>query len=145
MSPDYLNALIGPGGCLATALADGEELVLQVAGKCMEPAVSHQASVRLERPKFFIPGDVVAFHCPNQSRLLVHRFLGYVWRRGAIKLMTMPDRGSGIDPLVDASAVLGRVIAQDGRAYRITGIARLEAIGRYAIFCSRHIIRRLTL
>jgi hypothetical protein len=141
MNTDYMKMLIGPDGFLTTALAEGEQVVLQVAGECMEPAVSHQASVQLERPKFFIPGDVVAFHCEHQHRLQVHRFLGYVRRRGSWKLMTMPDRGAKPDPLVDVSAILGRVIAQGGRIYRITPIARFEAIRRYALWCVRHIAR----
>ncbi len=142
MNPDYLKNLIGPDGCLTMALADGEEVVFQVAGECMEPAVGHQTSVRLERPRFFIPGDVVAFYCPYLHSLLVHRFLGYVRRRGAWKLMTMPDRGVKPDSLVDVSAVLGRVIAQDSRAYRISPVVRLEAIRRYALWCLRYIAKK---
>lgn len=144
MNTDYLNVLIGPDGCLSSTLAEGEEMVFQVTGKCMEPAIGHQTSVRLERPRFFVPGDVVAFYCPHQRRLLMHRFLGYVRCRGSWKFMTMPDRGVKPDPLVDESAVIGRVIAQGGRAYRITPIARLEAIRRYALLCVRHIARWFT-
>jgi hypothetical protein len=144
MSPDYLKAVLGPGGCLATALAQGEEVVLRVAGDCMEPDVGNQALVRLERPRFFVPGDVVAFHCPDQSRLLVHRFLGYVRRRGAWKLMTMADRGARPDPLVDISCALGRVIAQGSRTCQVAPATRLEAIRRYAVWCARHFARRLT-
>jgi hypothetical protein len=143
MNTGYLKVLIGPDGCLSEALAEGEKVVCQVAGECMEPAVGHQASVRLERPGFLLPGDIVVFYCPIFNRLLMHRFLGYVRRRGAWKLMTMPDQGVKPDPLVDISAVLGRVIAQDSRAYRISPIVRLEAIYRYALWCLRYILRRL--
>lgn len=139
MNPDYLKVLFGPDGCLTTALTEGEEVVLQVAGYCMEPAVSHQASLRLKRPKFLVPGDVVAFYCPYLRRLVVHRFLGYVRRHGAWKLLTMPDRGARPDPLVDVSAVLGWVVAQGGRAYRTSLTERLEAIRRYALWCVRNI------
>jgi hypothetical protein len=137
MSPDYLNALIGPAGILTTAFVEGEEVVLKVAGVCMEPALRHQSLVRLERPRFFIPGDVVAFYCPNMRRLICHRFLGYVWRRGAWKLMTMPDRGGRPDPLVDESAALGRVIALGERLYQIPLFDRLKAIYRYMQGCAR--------
>lgn len=143
MNTDYLKVLIGPGGCLSAALAEGEKVVCQVAGECMEPAVGHHASVRLERPGFFIPGDVVAFYCPNFNRLLIHRFLGYVRRRGAWKLMTMSDQGVKPDHLVDVSAVLGRVIAQDSRKYRISPPVRLVAIYHYALWCLRYVFRRL--
>ncbi len=143
MNTDYLKMLIGPDGCLSAALAEGENVACQVDGECMAPAVGHQASVRLERPRFFVPGDVVAFYCPNFNRLLVHRFLGYVRRRGAWKLMTMPDQGVKPDPLVDMSAVLGRVIALDSRTYRISPFVRLTAIYRYALLCLRYVFRRL--
>jgi hypothetical protein len=142
MSPDHLKTLLGPGGCLATALAEGEEVVFRVAGNCMEPDVNNQALVRLGRPRFFVPGDVVAFQYPDQSRVLVHRFLGYVRRRGAWKLMTMADRAARPDPLIDMSRVLGRVIERSGRACRVAPGARLEAIRRYAVWCARYFARR---
>ena len=143
MNTDYLNVLIGPGGCLSAALAEGEEIAFQVAGNCMEPAVAHQTSVRLERSVFFIPGDVVAFYCPNLQRLLMHRFLGYVRRRGAWKLMVMADQGTQPDSLVDVSAVLGRVTARDNQRYRISLFVRFRAMCCYAEWCFRLIARRL--
>jgi hypothetical protein len=136
---------LGPDGCLAVALAEGEKAMLRVKGDCMEPDVRHQATVRVDRPRFFVPGDVVAFHCPHQNRLLIHRFLGYAPCRGAWKLMTMADRGVRPDPLVDRSRVLGRVIAQDGRAYRVAPARRLESLRRYLEWCARYFARRLGL
>ena len=138
MNPDHLNALFGARGCITTALADGDALVLRVAGGCMHPDLADQTAVRLKQPRLFIPGDVVAFHCSKQNRLLVHRFLGYVWRRGTWQLMTMADRGARPDPLVDVSSVFGRVIAQGGRPYRIPPAKRLEAIQRYVLWCARY-------
>lgn len=140
MSPDHLKALFGPGGCIITALAEGEALALRVVGDCMAPDFVNQASVRLERPKFFVPGDVVAFHCPHQDRLLMHRFLGYVRRRGAWKLMTMADRGTRPDPLIDMSNVFGRVSAQSAGAYRITPARRLDSMRRHALWCVRRLL-----
>ena len=144
MNTDYLCVLIGPGGCLSEALAEGEEMVFQVAGNCMEPALNHQTSVRLERSGFFLPGDVVAFYCPNLKQLLMHRFLGYVRCRSAWKLMTMADQGTRPDSLADVSAVLGRVTARDNQRYRISLFVRLRTICRYAEWCFRLIARRLT-
>jgi hypothetical protein len=144
MNSEYLNALIGPGGCITTALADGQEVVLQVAGECMQPAIGHQALVRLEKPVFYLPGDVIAFHCPNLNRLMVHRFLGYVWRRSAFKLMTKADQGAKPDPLIDMSAVLGRVAAYNNRAFRISLVDRLVAIFHFVLSCVYHIIRQPT-
>ena len=143
MSPDHQQALLGPSGCLASALAEGEEAVLRVTGGCMEPDLLNGAAVRVEGSRFFVPGDVVAFHCPHQNRLLMHRFLGYVRSRGAWKLMTMADRGAQPDPLVDLSRVLGRVAGQSGRAYRVAPGQRLEAVRRYILWCARYVARRL--
>ncbi len=143
MSPDHQQALLGPGGCLASALAEGDEAVLRVTGGCMEPDLADRAAVRVEGSRFFVPGDVVAFHCPHQNRLLMHRFLGYVRTRGAWKFMTMADRGARPDPLVDVSRVLGRVSAQSGRTYRVALRQRLEAVRRYALWCGRYVVRRL--
>ena len=139
MRPEYLKAMLGPNGCITTALAEGESMAFRVVGGCMEPDFRNQTWVLLERPEFFVPGDVVAFHCSKQNRLLVHRFLGYIWRRGTWKLMLMADRGICPDPLADASAVLGRVIAQGGRSYRITPTKRLEALWRYVLWCVRRL------
>lgn len=138
MNPDHLKTLFGAGGCITTAMADGDALVLRVAGDCMQPDFADKTPVRLERPEFFFPGDVVAFHCSKQNRLLVHRFLGYVWRRGTWHLMTMADRGARPDPLVDVSSVFGRVIAQGGRPYRIPPAKRLEALQQYVLWCARY-------
>lgn len=145
MDTNYMKMLIGPDGCLLSAMADGEEAVFQVVGECMEPAVSHQASVRLERPNFFIPGDIIAFYSPNLQRLLMHRLLGYVRRRGAWKIMTMSDQGAKPDPLVDVSAVIGRVIAQGGWTYRISFVERLKAICLYGLWCLRYTARSVVL
>jgi len=145
MNPDHLDAVAGPGGGLATALTDGEEVVLRVAGSCMEPAVDDRTAVRLKRRRFYYPGDVVAFHDPRHHRLVLHRFLGYVRRREEWKLMVMADRGAGPDPLVEKSCVLGRVIAQSGRPYKVSLVRRLGAARRYAAWCLRHLARRLTL
>lgn len=143
MSPDHQQALLGPGGCLAAALAEGEGAVLRVTGGCMEPDLADRAAVRVEGSRFFVPGDVVAFHCPHQNRLLMHRFLGYVRTRGAWKLMTMADRGARPDPLVELSRVLGRVAGQSGRAYRVAPGQRLDAMRRYTVWCVRYVARRL--
>lgn len=139
MNPYYLKSILGPDGCLTTALAQGEEIVLRVAGDCMKPEVCHQAEVRLKHPGFFLPGDLLAFHCPHQRRLLLHRFLGYVRRRGEWKLMTMADQGNRPDPLLNASHILGKVIATDGRTSRIRPTRRLESIRRYVVWCSRRL------
>lgn len=141
MNPDHLNAMAGPGGCLATALTDGEAVVFRVAGDCMEPEVDNRAVVRLKRTGFFVPGDVVAFHDPRNHRLVVHRFLGYVRRRGEWKLMIKADRGVRPDPLVANSCVLGKAIARNGQAYRISLAKRLKAVGQYSACCMRYFIR----
>lgn len=141
MNPDHREAVLGPGGCLATALTDGEAVVFRVAGDCMEPEVDDRATVRLKRPGFLVPGDVVAFHDPQNHRLVVHRFLGYVRRRGEWKLLVKADRGVQPDPLVAKSCLLGKVITRDGEACRVSPAKRLKAVGQYTACCLRYFIR----
>ncbi len=141
MNQDHWDALLGPGGCLATAMADRETVVLHVAGDCMEPEVDNRAEVRLKQTRFLVPGDIVAFHDPRHHRLVVHRFLGYVRRRGEWKLMIMADRGVRPDPLVAKSCVLGQAIARNGQAYRVSLTKRLKAVGQYTACCTRYFIR----
>jgi hypothetical protein len=142
MNPDQWNATAGPGGCLAEALTDGEEAVFRVAGGCMEPAVDDLAAVRVRRTRFLVPGDVVAYRDPQSHRLVVHRFLGYVRRRGEWQLLIKADRGAGPDPLVEPSCVLGKSIARNGQACRVSWAKRLQAIGQYAACCLRGLFRR---
>jgi len=144
MNTDYLNALLGPDGCLTMALAEGEAVVLGVIGDCMQPEIGHLTSVRLERQRFFMPGDIVVFYCARQRRLLLHRLLGYVWRRGAWKALTMPDRGIRPDPLMDASQVLGKVIERGGKAYRVAPARRLEALMQYIKWCARRLATKIS-
>lgn len=144
MRAKHLAAVLGPDGCLSAALAQGEKALLRVTGDCMEPDIPHRAAVWVKRSGFYLPGDVVAFHCPHQNRLLVHRVLGYVRRRGAWKLMTLADRGMRPDPLVALSQVLGRVIAQGNRAYRVAPARRLESLRRYGAWCLRYLVWRGT-
>lgn len=143
MSPKHRQALFGPSGCLASALAEGVEIALRVSGGCMEPDLADGAVIRMEGSRLFVPGDVVAFHCPHQNRLLMHRFLGYVRTRGRWKLMTMADRGARPDPLVDRAHALGRVAGQSGRPYHVGPGKRLEAVRRYSLWCARYVIRRI--
>jgi hypothetical protein len=144
MTVSHQQALLGPDGCLTSALAEGDALALRVSGVCMEPDLRSQALVRVERSKRFWPGDVVAFHCSHQNRLLMHRCLGYVRSRGAWKLMTMADRGPSPDVLVDLSRVLGRIGAHAGAPYRPSPLKRMKSMRRYALWCVRFLIRRLT-
>ena len=141
MNPDQWNAAAGPGGCLATALTDGEEVVFRVAGGCMEPAVDDRTAVRVKRARFFVPGDVVAYRDPQSQRLVVHRFLGYVRRRGEWKLLIKADRGAGPDPLVERSCVLGKPIDRNGEACPVSLAKRWQAIGQYTACCLRGLIR----
>ena len=141
MNSDQWNAAVGPGGCLTTALTEGEEVVFRVAGECMEPEVDDLATVRVKRARFFVPGEVVAYRDPQSHCLVVHRFLGYVRRRGEWKLLIKADRGSGPDPLVERSCVLGKPIDRNGEACPVSLAKRLGAIGQYAACCLRGLIR----
>ncbi len=143
MRLEHLQALLGPDGCLSAALADGEGAVLRIDGGCMTPDLAHQQPVRVERAGFFWPGDVVAFHCPYQGRLLMHRCLGYVRSRGTWKLMTMPDRGIKPDVLVDLPRVLGRIGSHAGAPYRPRIANRAECVRRYVVWSARFLLRRI--
>lgn len=142
MNPDQWNAAAGPGGCLAKALTDGDEAVFHVTGDCMAPEVDDLAAVRVKRARFLVPGDLVAFRDPQRHRLVVHRFLGYVRRRGEWRLLIKSDRGARPDPLVATACVLGKAIARDGEAVRVSVAKRLQAMGHYAAWCTRGLIRR---
>lgn len=143
MRPEHLQALLGPDGCLSAALADGLGAVLRIDGGCMTPDLAHHRPVRVERAGFFWPGDVVVFHCPYQGRLLMHRCLGYVRRRGTWTLMTMADRGIKPDVLVDLPRVLGRIAWHADAPYRVPARKRIASLRRYLFWCSRLFIRSL--
>lgn len=143
MRREHELALLGPDGCLVQALAQGESVVLRVAGACMSPHLSDGDEVRVERARLLIPGDLVAFHCREQDRLLVHRFLGYLRHRRAWRLLTMADRGLGPDPLVAPAHVLGRVVARGDRATRIPPTRRVESVARWLRWCALGLVRRL--
>jgi len=142
MNPDHWNAAVGPGGCLAQALAKGDDAVFRVAGDCMEPEVDDRVAVRVKRTRLLVPGDVVAYRDSPRNRLVVHRFLGYVRRRGEWRLLIKADRGAGPDPLVAMSCVLGKAVAREGVACPISLAKRLQAMGQYAAWCLRGLIRR---
>lgn len=144
MSPEHLQALLGPDGCLGAALAAGETVVLRVDGGCMEPDLHHGATVQVARSRFLWPGDVVAFHCPYQKRFLMHRCLGYVRSRGAWKVMTMADRGASPDVLAELPRVLGRIGSHAGAPYRAPVTKRLESVLRYLFWSGRFLLRRHT-
>lgn len=143
LTPEHLDAVLGAEGCLSAALAGGEDVALRIAGECMVPDLADGETVRLTLTRVLFPGDVVAFRCSTQDRLLVHRFLGYVRHRGSWKLMTMADRGSRPDPLVDPARFIGRVKLRGERHYRISPVRRLAALGRFVAWCCRLLRRRL--
>jgi hypothetical protein len=143
MSPAHRQALLGPGGCLTSALADGEGVMLRVNGGCMQPDLVQGAAVRIQCRRWFIPGDVVAFHCPHQNRLLMHRFLGYVPSHRAWKLMIMADRGLRPDVLVDGANVLGRVVTCADRGYQAGPWKRVMSVYRYLFWSVRFLAGRV--
>jgi hypothetical protein len=109
----------------------------------MEPELSDQASVKVVAVKLFLAGDVVAFHCPHQQRLLMHRYLGYVWGRGGWGLVTMADSGARPDVPMVRRQVLGQVVESCGMTYRARPRHRLEAVRRYLVWSTRLFRRRI--
>lgn len=110
----------------------------------MAPELRDQAAVvRVVHARTFLPGDVLAFYCPYQERILTHRLLGYVRSRGTWKLLTVADRGVRPDPLLEVPLVLGRMVGLEDRRFRIGPTKRLIALLRYLFWCGRLLSRRL--
>lgn len=143
LTPEHLEAVLGADGCLLAALAAGDEAALRITGECMAPDLADGEAVRLDRPGLLLPGDVAAFRCATQDRMVVHRFLGYVRCRGRWKLMTMADRGGRPDPLVDPVNLIGRVKGRSGGPYRVPATKRLAAVGRFVGWCARILCGRV--
>lgn len=142
MTRPQVSAVLGPDGCLATVLSEGDGVTLRVSGECMAPDLSHRSRVRVERRRLF-PGDVVAYSCPQRGRMVVHRLLGALWRPRGWRLMTMADRGVCPDALVDPTQVLGRVVAIDGAPFRVGVGRRISSVLHFVSWCTRLGARRL--
>lgn len=128
---------------MALLLRDGDRLPAQVAGECMAPLLNHGDRIVLVRQAWYWPGDVLAF-ADHNGALLVHRFLGWVPRRGTLQAMTRADTGPRIDVLVDRERILGRAVMCEQARIVIGLRARVRALRVYCSTVLQLCLRRLS-
>ena len=110
-------------------LADAEPVTLRLRGDCMAPMLPSGASIRVQKRRFYLPGDVVVFRTPAGD-LAAHRLLGY--RRAG--LVTKGDHCVDHDAPVPRSAVIGAI-----EGVRVRSRDRVRALAQLA----RIVVRRL--
>ena len=145
---------------LAWALGDitrSSALELHVRGDCMAPGLRDGDRVRIVAKSFYMPGDILAFSGAD-SRLLMHRLLGYRPTRKGWRIVTAADSANGIDPSVPPDRIIGRVIevsrCQPLRTVETESRTRVEskvsisvreravAAGRFTLLAFRWLLRR---
>lgn len=114
-------------------LAAEEPLDLVVRGSCMAPALEEGSRVLVAPRPYYLPGDVVAV-AGARGRLMVHRVVGFLWRRAGWQVITKGDRESNHDGPVPHDRILGRVCGGDcsPSLYRIGVHQRLAALFWFA-------------
>ena len=120
----------------------GDHIGLTVRGTCMEPDLKDGETVSVRRPRWYFPGDVVAYYSPFEDRYLVHRFLGYVRAGGVWKCLVMADRAAKPDVLIESSRVLGKLAGGLARNGVRPGARRAQAVWRYVYWVSRIALHR---
>ena len=88
---------------------------LSVRGDSMAPFIRPGERVTVRITTQVGIGDVVLALDPTPR---VHRVIGILRRNGETHVITCGDRSRDSDPAVPASAILGRVIAVNGRPVR---------------------------
>jgi hypothetical protein len=124
-------------------MASGEALTCRVRGISMQPLLADGERVELARERRYWPGDVVALVSPG-GHPLVHRLLGFYPRRGRWLAVTRGDAAPAADSPVPLSALLGRVVAAEGRRSGLAPVpwsARLLACGRFVGFLAGRLRR----
>ena len=122
------------------ALAAEAPLEMVVSGNCMEPCLAGGDRIRVSAQRFYLPGDIVAFR-REDSRLLVHRVLGYTLSHRGLRLMAKGDRLSREDEPVALNGVLGRVVARRGQALDSSMSTRLSSLSKFLRVFVRRSIR----
>jgi signal peptidase I len=102
-------------------------LWLRVTGRSMQPGLADGARVRVERARASAvrAGDVVVYEAGD--RLVCHRVL---WRGRRSRWLVGGDARSGLVAWIDASAVLGRVVAIRNSDRRRSGTPRAPVSSR---------------
>jgi signal peptidase I len=117
--------------CVQTSLQQGESIVVNISGSCMEPELRDGDRVTIESRSHYFPGDIVAYFSPYQETWLVHRFLGYVYADHGWKFMLMADTANKPDILVRKENIIGKAIATESDACPVRFSRRFQAITRY--------------
>ena len=112
------------------ALAAEGPVTATVRGGSMLPRLADGDRVEIARARFYLPGDVVAFHA-GEGRIVVHRLLGYRLYRGRLACVTRGDAVPQLDAPVPLGQLLGRVVSHPGPAPLAPPRARLAALGAF--------------
>jgi hypothetical protein len=128
---------------IESELRNGEPITLHTSGICMLPVLQDSQLLIFRKSPLYLPGDMVAFHCPYQKLRFVHRFLGYVWAGGEWKCLIMADNAARPDTLVRKPNVLGKVISQDKAKCPVGSVKRCRSLFRYCYWVFRLLLERL--
>lgn len=126
---------------LQTMLAEEESITLSVNGNCMVPSLRDDEQVTVYHSRRYLPGDLVAYYCPRRQQRFIHRFLGYVYSKGKRKCLIMADNVKKPDPLVDADAVLGKVITRNKINFQVSMAKRVRSVFLYG-YCLPYLVIR---
>jgi hypothetical protein len=123
--------------------AEFPDLAVTVRSQSMEPAIREGERLLVNRSRCYWPGDVVVM--PGADCLVAHRLLGWRRKDGRWRAVTAGDANPHLDATVASGSILGRVVARTGaeRAWRVSPIERLRAIGRFVRFAAAALGRRL--
>ena len=109
----------------------GESVDFVVRGGCMH-VFTHCESIRVQRQRLYIPGDVVVVR--RRDYWHAHRFLGYAPSVHGAVALTQADDAAERDP----AALLGAIV---GRAQcRVTASDRVAALRKYARALIRQVV-----
>ncbi len=120
------------------------QLELDVRGSCMRPHVLDGDVVTIKSKRTYWPGDIVGAWHELDSRVRVHRFLGYrLTRKGKLLVLSKPDDQVRTDLWVGYEYLLGAVTHVNGvELHRVEPRTRVEAVSFYIKVLGRGLRRR---
>ena len=117
--------------CVQARLRDGESVVANISGSCMNPTLRDGDQVTIVSRRHYLPGDVIAYFCPCLETWIAHRFLGYVLTNHQWKFMLMADSACKPDILIEKKYIIGKVVATEFDAFPVRLSQRFTATRRY--------------